>query len=87
MSLDPTIMQGLLVALGAVVLLGPSALALLKKVRLPSLPKRTPAQKSDVDAFVSLALVRDYLGEWAGDEENKALEVLAVAIVMKGEDE
>ena len=87
MSLDPTIMQGLLVALGAVVLLGPSALSLVKKVRLPSLPKRTPAKRTDVDAFVALALVRDYLGTWAGNEENNALEVLAVAIVMRGEDE
>ena len=87
MNLNPTIMQGVLVALGAVVLLGPSALALVKKIRIPSLPKRAPARQTDVDAFVALALVRDYLGEWAGAEENGALETLAVAIVMRGEDE
>lgn len=82
MNLDPTVMQGLLVALGAVVLLGPPALGLLKKVRLPSFPK---SSTSDIDAFVALALVRDYLGDWADIDENGALETLAVAIVMKRE--
>lgn len=85
MSLDPTIMQGLLVALGAVVLFGPPAWNLLKKFRLPSLPGKPKC--TDVDAFVALAKVRDYLNDWAGEEEGKALEILAVAIVMKGEDE
>lgn len=87
MNLDPTIMQGALVAIGAIVLFGPTVLSLVKKVRLPSLPKKAAPKRTDVDAFVALALIRDYLGDWSGDEEGKALEVLAVAIVMKGEDE
>jgi hypothetical protein len=83
MNLDPAYLQAALVVAGIAVLFGPEVLKLLKGVRLPSFSQ--PSKKvGDVDAFVALALVRDYLGAFSGPEEQEALETLCTAVVLKG---
>ena len=83
MNFDPVYLQAGLVVAGVLVLFGPEAVRLLKNVRLPSMRKPEPVL-TDVDAFVALARVRDYLGVYSGPEELEALETLCTAVVLKG---
>lgn len=84
MNLDPVYLQAALVAAGLAVLFGPELVKLVSKVKLPAKKKKVI---SDVEAFLALALVRDYLGDYSGSEELDAIETLCTAVVLKGGEE